>query len=406
MGLLVQDPDRTADTVALYDEFFQKYPESPNRAKAAVVALPALEKANRLPDALKRLEVIIAGFGNNVEAVGLEDCIVSYTNNAEKAGMTLEQLRERMYSFPGLAPDAEIVKARLRMALIDVYEKKIKEEKNEQARNGLKGQVEGLFGQLKRDFDPARMPNYSLVRIGDHLMKSGNPAQAKDYFSQVLKNDDVAFRDKAQFNLAVILGESEAAADREQAIALLDKLLADFATDRGLSEKVTRQKAIVYELGTQWDKASEVCRAYLKNQGWVKYQTEIQYMLALSQDKRKMWGDALATYLQVWSINPGDLLYSTPAWFRFAEIQYKELSKKQEGYEALFRMVKDIGHLEAEEAKGLAKWRVEMDPTTQRRMAERLQVNYIQRAIQTLGAWEAAGGITLINPEQDKKKKK
>lgn len=406
MGLLVQDQARTADTVALYDEFFQKYAESPNRAKAAVVALPALEKSNRLPDALKRLEVIIAGFGNNVEAVGLEDCIVSYTNNAEKAGMTLAQLRERMYSFPGLPPDATIAKARLRMALIDVYEKKIKEEKDDTARNQLKGEIDGLFSQLKKDFDPAKMPNYSLVRIGDHLMKSGNARQAKDYFSQVLKNDDVAFRDKAQFNLAVILGETDAQADRDQAIVLLDKLLADFASDRVLSEKVVRQKAIVYELGGQWDKVSETWRAYLKNQGWVKYQTEAHYMLGVSQDKRQLWGDALASYLQVFSLNPGDLLYSSPAWFRFAEIQYKELAKKQEGYEALFRMVRDIGHLEAAEAKGLIEWKAGMDPLTQRRMAERLQTNYIQRAIQTQGAWEGAGGITPLQPVPDKDKTK
>ena len=404
MGLLGKVEGKTDDVVALYDEFFKKYGDSMNRAKAAVIPLEALEKKNRLPEAMKRLEEIIAGFGNDVDAVGLEDCIVSYANNAEKAGMTLEQLRERLYNFPGLAPEADVARARLRMALIDVYDKKIRDEKDDAKKNRLKGEIEGLFAQLKRDFDPAKMPNYTLNRIGDFLMKTGLGDQAKPYFNQVMKNADTSFRDKAQFNLATILGESTNPADRKEAIDLLDGILKDYSTDLALCERVTRQKAITYELGQDWPNMEVTWLAYLKNQGWAKYQTEAYFMLATSQEQQKKWKEALVNYLQVFSLDTGNLLYSSPSWLRFAQLQYSELGNKQQGYEQLYGMVQKIGHLEEAEKRLLeVDAPANLDPMTKKRLAKRLTTNYLTQAKETLAAWEAAGGINLIVPDPKKK---
>lgn len=404
MGLLRSEEDRAADVGALYDEFFQKYPENPNRAKAAVIPLEALEKLKRIPDALKRLEEIIAAFGNNIEAVGLEDAIVSYVTYAEKGGMSLQELREKLYNFPGLPADADVARPRLRMALIDLYEKKIREEKDDSKRAVLQGEIESLFIQLRRDFPLEKLSNYVLNRLGDNLMRSGRADMAKDYFNQVIKSPDVSFKGKAMFNLAVIYGESEQSPEPDKAIALLDKVLADFGAELGTKEKVIRQKAITYELAGKWDKVSEMWREYLKNKVWTRHQTEAYYYLAVSQDKRQIWDDALTNYAQGPILDPGNLLYSSPSFFRFAEIQYKEKSRRQDGYASLVKMMKLIGHLEEAEAKMLREEAPKLSPTDKRRLGDRLKTNFIAKGRETLISWESAGGINIITEDPKAKK--
>ena len=396
MGLLVGDENRASDVAALYDEFFEKYPENPNRAKAAVIPLQALEKVNRIPDALKRLEEIIAAFGNNIEAVGLEDAIVSYVTYAEKGGMSLQELREKLYNFPGLPADADVARPRLRMALIDLYEKKIREEKDDARRANLQGEIEALFNALRRDFPIEKLSNYVLNRIGDNLMRNGRGDMAREYFDQVIKSPDVSFKDKAMFNIAVIYGESEQNPQPDKAIELLDKVAADFGTQPGLRERVTRQKAITYELAGKWDKVSDTWLEYLKNKAWTRHQTEAYYYRAIALDKMGLWDDALVNYAQGPVLDPGNLLYSSPSFYRFAEIQYKDKNRRQEGYESLRKMMKLIGHLEEEEAKMLREDVPKLSDTDRRRLGDRIKSNYIAKGRETLAAWEASGGINVI----------
>jgi tetratricopeptide (TPR) repeat protein len=404
MGLLADEEKRAADVAALYDEFFEKYPENPNRAKAAVIPLKALEKMNRIPDALKRLEEIIAAFGNNIEAVGLEDAIVSYVTYAEKGGMSLQELRDRLYNFPGLPADADVARPRLRMALIDLYEKKIREEKDDAKRANLQGEIEALFNALRRDFPIEKLSNYVLNRIGDNLMRNGRGDMAREYFDQVIKSPDVSFKDKAMFNIAVIYGESEQNAQPDKAIEMLNKVAANFGSEPGLKEKVTRQKAITYELAGKWDKVSETWLEYLRNKAWTRHQTEAYYFRALAQEKMGLWDDALVNYAQGPVLDPGNLLYSSPSFLRFAEIQYKEKSRRQEGYESLRKMMKLIGHLEEAEAKMLREDAPKLSPTDRRRLGDRLKTNYLAKARETLAAWEAAGGINVIVDDPKAKK--
>lgn len=404
MGLLRGDAKRAADVAALYDEFFQKYPENPNRAKAAVIPLEALEKMNRIPDALKRLEEIIAAFGNNIEAVGLEDAIVSYVSYAEKGGMTLQQLRDKLYNFPNLPPDADVARPRLRMALIDLYEKKIREEKDEAKRANLQGEIEALFNALRRDFPIEKLSNYVLNRIGDNLMRNGRSDMAMEYFNQVIKSPDVSFKDKAMFNLAIILGESEQNPQPAKAIEMLDKVLADFGSEPGMKERVTRQKAITYELSGQWSKVSDTWLEYLKNKAWTRHQTEAYYFRAVAQEKLQLWDDALVNYAQGPVLDPGNLLYSSPSFLRFAEIQYKEKNRRQEGYESLRKMMKLIGRLEEAEAKMLREDIKNLSATDRRRLGDRLKTNFIAKGRETLAAWEAAGGINVIVDDPKAKK--
>ena len=396
MGLLGGEEDRASDVAALYDEFFQKYPENPNRAKAAVIPLKALEKVNRIPEALKRLEEIIAAFGNNIEAVGLEDAIVSYVTYAEKGGMSLQQLRDKLYNFPNLPPDADVARPRLRMALIDLYEKKIREEKDDAKRANLQGEIEALFNALRRDFPIEKLSNYVLNRIGDNLMRNGRGDMAREYFDQVIKSPDVSFKDKAMFNIAVIYGESEQKPEPDKAIEMLNKVVADFGTEPGLKEKVTRQKAITYELAGNWKMVSETWLEYLKNKAWTRHQTEAYYFRAVALEKLQLWDDALVNYAQGPVLDPGNLIYSSPSFFRFAEIQYKEKSRRQEGYESLRKMMKLIGHLEEEEAKMLRDDVPKLSATDLRRLGDRVKTNFVAKGRETLAGWEAAGGINVI----------
>jgi hypothetical protein len=46
---------------------------------------------------------------------------------------------------------ADVARPRLRMALIDLYEQKIREEKDDARRANLQGEIEALFNALRRD---------------------------------------------------------------------------------------------------------------------------------------------------------------------------------------------------------------------------------------------------------------
>lgn len=405
MGLLSEDEERDEEVADLAEEFFRDHPNDMNRARAAVVPLEAMDRLGRIDDGLARVEALIPTFGNDLDAAGMEDLILSYVEYAEAGGLGMAELRERLYNFPGVPESAVALRARLMMALIDFYEQRIREEDDEATVARMEGEIRGVFGQLRREFPIERLSNYILVRVGDYLVRFEEFAAAREYFNRAIESPDTEFQDRAIFNLGYLLLLSESRDDNRRAFGYFDRIMEDFRFDRLLVEETFRLRALGHEMLEEWDQVESVWREYLRHEGGAfrRYQTEAFYKIGLSFDRRGQWDAAMDNYAQVWVLDPGNLLFSAPAWFRMAEINFHERGQKQNAYENLWDMVRrpvgGIGHLEAEEQKILDNPEQYLDRINRRLMAERLQRNYIAHAKRELEVWERDPGVTARSEE-------
>lgn len=400
MGLLSEDEERDEEVVELAEEFFRDHPNDINRARAAVVPLDAMDRLGLIDDGLARIEALIPTFSNDLDAAGMEDLILSYVKHAEAGGLSMEELRERLYNFPGVPESAVALRARLMMALIDFYEQRIEEVDDEATVARMQGEIRGVFGQLRREFPIESLSNYILVRVGDYLVRFEEFAAAREYFDRAVESPDPEFKDRAIFNLGYLLLLSESREDNRRAFGYFDRIMEDFFMDRLLVEDTFRLRAIGHEILEEWDQVESVWREYLRYEGGAfrRFQTQAFFKIGRSFDRRGQWDSAIDNYAQVWVLDPGNLLFSAPAWFRMAEINFHERGHKQNAYENLWDMVRrpvgGIGHLEAEEQKILDNPDRYVDRFNRRLMAERLQRNYIAHAKRELEVWERDPGVT------------
>ena len=405
MGLLSEDEERDEEVVELAEEFFRDHPNDLNRARAAVVPLDAMDRLGRIDEGLARIESLIPTFGEDLEAAGMEDLILAYVKHAEAGGLSMEELRERLYNFPRVPESAVALRARLMMALIDFYEQRINEEDDEATVARMEGEIRGVFGQLRREFPIESLSNYILVRVGDYLVRYEEFAAAREYFDRAIESPDTEFQDRATFNLGFLLLLSESREDNRRAFGYFDRIMEDFRFDRLLVEETFRMRALGHEMLEEWDRVESVWREYLRYEGGAfrRYQTEAFYKIGLSFDRRGQWEAAMDNYAQVWVLDPGNLLFSAPAWFRMAEINFHERGHKQNAYENLWDMVRraagGIGHLEAEEQRILDNPDQYADRLNRRLMADRLQRNYIAHAKRELEVWERDPGVTAKSDE-------
>jgi len=402
MSLLSAEEERDNDLLEAYDTYFRKFQDDPNRARAAVVPLDAMKRKgnDRLRDGLDRIEKLIAEFRDDADAPGMEDLILSYIKYTNEMGVPFVQLREKLYNFPRVPAEAQGVRARLQMALIDFLESELKGEKDNSVRARMEGEIQGAFQRLRNEFPPERLSNYSLVRLGAFLSKLGEFQSARPYFQRAIDSPEVAYKDDAIFQMGQLLFLSENAEDNAKAPGFFQRILADFVTNRRLVEDAMRMTALSYERAGKWEDMGKAWRAYLDHEGGSlrKYQTEAFYKLGLSYDKRGMWDAALDNYIQVWVLDPGNLLFSSPAWFRMAEINFKERGRKQNGYDNLWDMIRKqpggIGHLADEEQKIIANPDAYVDAYNKILMAGRLRTNFIRRGEEELMVWEREPGVT------------
>ena len=223
------------------------------------------------------------------------------------------------------AEDPAKERIQLRMENISRQEEILQKATDEQTRKSAEAMIAVLYRELKTDFDPKNLDNYTLVRVGDYLRtKTSTPREALLYYNEALGREDPSYRDHALMGRADVYGLSPEAAD-------LDKAVEDYTEIYEKSEdKSTRELALLRKIRVcmkkkDYAKAEEWAQVYLDREktGFTKYSGNVGLLLAESYDKQGRKEDAIAAYVKIWSVHMGHIQVSAPALARWMELLWE-----------------------------------------------------------------------------------
>jgi tetratricopeptide (TPR) repeat protein len=321
---------RLKDAVPFADRFWKESAQnSPFKTQMAVAQVAALDSVGRGPEALQVLETVIADLANGDNKDGLEAAINSYTDAfldmfkpKDDLRAASKALKERYYDFPGIKASNVEARAILRMAIVGVFEEMGRKAHKDDvaARRESAASITVLFEELKRDFKPAELTNFILVRVGDYIRKTASYRESLPYYDEVIK--------RKQDNLfKAMLGRGDVYA-RSTNAAELDLAITDFKQVFRESEDKAEKEAALY--GTvqalmakkDYAAAAEQAKEYLDKakHGFNKKSAEVSMMLAQSYDERGEVNDAIAAYYRVWGTYMGLVKISAPAMSRWMEL--------------------------------------------------------------------------------------
>lgn len=301
------------EAIPFYDQFWDKYSDSPYRAQVAVTGLPAMRAADRSEEALERLQGVIVEISKVEGAPGLEEAIGSYTE-AYLMDHTEDELKNHYYNFKGVTITDQATRALLRIAVIRVFEDKLAQATKDGDTNTISSataMIKVLFNELKTDFDAKDLSNYILVSVGDFLRKTSSPRQAISYYKEALSRTDKSYLFPALFGLADVLGAGNKS-EQAEAIKHLDRVYAD--SDKN-EEKERALFRIVTISSAAGDYAATATRAlqYLENKKNKKNSADVRLMLAQAYEASGKVEDAIGIYGQIWATSPGYIRVSAPA---------------------------------------------------------------------------------------------
>ncbi len=322
---------RLKDAIPYADLFWKKYADvSTYKPQMAVAQIAAFTEAGRGPEALERLQTVIAEIAKSEYKYGLEETINSHTEAFlklnEKDSDKEDKLKALYYNFPNIEASNEEARAILRMAVVGVYEKLIKENaKDEDLVRKATAMIKVLFDELKRDFDPKKLTNFILVRVGDNIRRSGSYQEALPFYDEAIGRPDQSFRFAALIGRGDVTSRSSDPAAIDKAVADFDRVLAD---SQKRDERETAAHLKVRALMNKnnragWEQAAEAAKFYLdrqQNPSFNKNAAEVGYLLAKSYDQRGEANDAIAMYAKVWGGNIGNVPISAPAMKRYMEL--------------------------------------------------------------------------------------
>ncbi len=336
VGKESKDPNepnpRLKEVIPWAEEFWKKYADvSSYKPQMAVAQIPAFTAAGRSQEALDRLQTVIAEIARSESKFGLEETINSHTeaylNLNEDDAQREEKLKDLYYNFPNIEARNEEARAILRMAVVGVYEKLARDAagKDEDVARRSNAMIKVLFEELKRDFDPKKLTNFILVRVGDNILRTGSYAEALPFYDEAIGRQDQSFR------FAALLGRGEVNS-RSSDAGTIDKSVADF--DRVLQDSQKREekeraahlkvRALMNKKSRAgYEQAAEAAKFYLNrelNPTFNKNSAEVGSLLAKSYDERGEANDAIAMYSKVWSANMGNVPVSAPALKRYMEL--------------------------------------------------------------------------------------
>lgn len=334
------------DALPFYDQFWKNYPNSPYKAQVAVSGIPAMKAAGRSEEALGKLQAVISEMAKRENPAGLEEAIGSYTQAYLESGKTADQLKDHYYNFPGIDINDTRTLAMLRIAIIGVYEESLKkadEEEDNAAISLNKARIKTLFDDLKTDYPVEKLSNFVLVRIGDYLRKkTDNPRAAIPYYDERLKRPQMNGRINAQFGKADILGQSSNSAERQQAVKILQDVIAASNDPASSADRKIRDEALyriieINNADSNWAELATNAEQYKK-----EYSTEksrVMFLLAQAYEKLNEVDKAIKAYTEVYVANMGTLSISAPAISRSTELLWDK-GEKQKAYESAARYVK------------------------------------------------------------------
>ncbi|MFC4991885.1 tetratricopeptide repeat protein [Rubritalea tangerina] len=339
------------DALPYYDKFWKEHQDSPYKAQVAVAGTPALIEAGRYEEAQSNLQGVIAEMAKSENPAGLEGAIGSYTKyylqglkkQGLDAGAAADKLKDHYYTFPGIDSKDIRTLAMLRIAVIGVYEDSLKsaqKEKDEALISRNQARINTAFKDLKSDarFEPAKLSNFVLVRIGDYLRtKTSAPRQALPYYQERLKRPQQQGRSKAEFGVADIYGLAGSKSEMDTAIEMMRDVVAKNKDSKKNRDQALSRIVQIYAKQSNWDKVIEEGKAYLA--GYNKDRTKVQQLMAKAYDEKKMYAECIATNMGLFASNTANWAVSVPAIGRATELMWDHgtakdgKSKQQVAYE-------------------------------------------------------------------------
>ncbi|MEN8693698.1 MAG: tetratricopeptide repeat protein [Akkermansiaceae bacterium] len=319
------------DAIPFYDQFWNKYSDSPYRAQVAVTGLPSMRAAERAPEALERLQGVIVEISQVEGTPGLEEAIGSYTE-AYLVDHTEDELKKHYYNFKGVKSTDHATRALLRIAVIRVFEDRLVTATKEDDINTISSataMIKVLFTELKTDFDAKDLSNYILVSVGDFLRKTSSPREAISYYEEALARPDKSYLFPALFGLADVLGKGS---KNEQATAIkhLDRVIADSDSNEE-KERALYRIVTIAEASGDYKTTITRARQYLDNKKNKKNSAFVRLMMGQSYDQSGMVEDAITLYGQIWATSPGYIRVSAPALERWMELLWDRNSTDKKG---------------------------------------------------------------------------
>jgi len=318
------DNPRIKEAVPHADKFWKLYGDtSPFRAQMAVAQVYAMDAVGRGEEALDRLRDVIAEMATSGEGNGLEEAINSYTAIYLER-KTPEELREHYYNFPKIRASDRAARALLRIAVISVFEDVAKRSDDPAKKRDGEAVVTVLFNELKRDFAPADLSSYILVKVGDYLRaNTANPREALIYYDEVIGRTDQSYRFGALFGRGDVYARSTETADLDRGIEDFKRVYAD-SQDNGERELALFRTAEAQFAKRDYQAAADTVKLYLDREqhSFVKFAAQAAMLLAKTYDQRKMDNDAIGMYMNVWSAHMGFIEVSAPAMQRWMELSW------------------------------------------------------------------------------------
>jgi hypothetical protein len=223
---------------------------------------------------------------------------------------------------PVHAQDQPQERAKLRIESISRYEEMARKAADEKSRQSAQAMVKVLFSELKSDFNPKELDDFTLVRIGDYLRTmTTNPRDSLIYYEELLGREEQNYRFHSLLGRAGVNGLSTKTEEIDQAIA-------DYtAVYEKSEERSTRELALLRKIELlmktkDYTKGEEWAQVYLDREktGFSKYSANVGLLLAESYDKQNRKEDAIASYMKVWSAHMGRIRVSAPALTRWMEL--------------------------------------------------------------------------------------
>lgn len=259
----------------------------------------------------------------------LEGAVNSYTENyidgMKKFGkeLTLDQIRDRFYNFPGIDPKDNYTRAILRMAVINQMSQALNATpKDATAERGrISDNIEKVFREMVNTFAPKDLTEFINVQVGNYLVdfvsRFDNPAsknkerlEAITYFDEVL-NRNKKYVNEAIYGKARALGLSDNPADMDAGIALMQPLTknADAAVAQNAMVTLTR----LYMKKQDYANAIATASAYIDNRRNTKDRLPMLMLLGEAFAASGDIQNGILTYMNLYNQNIGRIQYSAPA---------------------------------------------------------------------------------------------
>lgn len=302
------------------------------------------KKAKHLQDLITRE----ANFALGQDKINpeLEGAVNSYTENyidgAKKFGkeLSLDQIRNHFYNFPGIADKDNYTRAILRMAVINQMSKALnaipKEDTAERGR--VSDDIEKVFREMVNTFAPKDLTEFINVQVGNYLVdfvsrfedpasKNKERLEAISYFDEVLKRDK-KYVPEATYGKARALGLSNETADMDAGIALMTPLTK--SDDAAVAQNAMVELTRLYMKKQDYANAIATASAYIDNRRNTKDRLSMLMLLGEAYAASGDVKNGILTYMNLYNQNMGRIQYSAPACEAIMKLMWQRNQPKTE----------------------------------------------------------------------------